>query len=156
MVPSADAVSFADDQDTERDGGAAVDGACTGTVVAVNEVGQATVTVPAMGAVGIDGDAMATERAFGTWPNGLEIVSFARCCNFRLAVILAGSLPGRSGGVSGPELHGRASQAFAGTWLMECRTGIFLEYPGSERGRHVRRTWSYPRKSSGQEGYRVA
>ena len=60
MVPSADAVSFADDQDTERDGGAAVDGACTGTVVAVHEVGQATVTVPAMGAVGIDANAMAT------------------------------------------------------------------------------------------------
>ena len=79
------------------------------------------------------------------------------CRNFRLAVILAGSLPGRSGGVSGPELHGRASQAIAGTWQMECRAGIFLEYPGSERGRHVRRTWSYTHGSRrGQEGYRVA
>ena len=78
------------------------------------------------------------------------------CRNFRLAVILAGSLPGRTGGASGLELDGRASRAVAGTWLMECLAGIFLEYPGSERGRHVRRTWSYPRKSSGQEGYRVA
>jgi alpha-amylase len=34
--------------------GTAVDEACTGTVVAVNAAGQATVTVPAMGAVGID------------------------------------------------------------------------------------------------------
>ena len=40
--------------------GAAVDGACTGTVVAVNAAGQATVTVPAMGAVGIDVNTMAT------------------------------------------------------------------------------------------------
>lgn len=40
--------------------GAAVDAACTGTVVAVNAAGQATVTVPAMGAVGIDVNAMAT------------------------------------------------------------------------------------------------
>jgi hypothetical protein len=78
---------------------------------------------------------------FGHDRNGLEIVSVAGCCNFRLAVILAGSLPCRSDGVSGPELRGRASQAVAGTWLMECRAGIFLEYPGSERGRHVRRTW---------------
>jgi alpha-amylase len=40
--------------------GAASGGACTGTAVAVNADGQATVTVPAMDAVGIDVDAMAT------------------------------------------------------------------------------------------------
>ena len=53
--------------------GAAVDGACTGTVVAVNAAGQATVTVPAMGAVGIDVNAMATvamETVTVTVPGG--------------------------------------------------------------------------------------
>jgi alpha-amylase len=40
--------------------GAAVDGACTGTAVAVNAAGQATVTVPADDAVAIDVDSTAT------------------------------------------------------------------------------------------------
>jgi alpha-amylase len=40
--------------------GAAVDGACTGTVVAVNSSGQATVTVPADDAVAIDVSSVAT------------------------------------------------------------------------------------------------
>jgi len=40
--------------------GAAVDGACTGTVVAVNSSGQATVTVPADDAVAIDISSVAT------------------------------------------------------------------------------------------------
>jgi alpha-amylase len=40
--------------------GAASGGACTGAAVAVNASGQATVTVPAMGAVGLDVNAMAT------------------------------------------------------------------------------------------------
>ncbi len=40
--------------------GAASGGACTGTAVAVNASGQATVTVPAMGAVGLDVNATAT------------------------------------------------------------------------------------------------
>jgi alpha-amylase len=41
-------------------GGAAKDGACTGTAVAVNAAGQATVTVPAHDAVAIDVDSAAT------------------------------------------------------------------------------------------------
>ena len=44
-------------------------------------------------------------------------------------------------------LDGRRSPAVAATWLMECLAGIFLEYPGSERGRHVRRTWSYTHRT---------
>jgi len=40
-------------------------GACTGTTVMVSAAGQATVTVPAMGAVGIDVNAMASGAATG-------------------------------------------------------------------------------------------
>jgi alpha-amylase len=43
--------------------GTASGGACTGTTVAVNAAGQATVTVPAAGAVGIDVNAMAAAAA---------------------------------------------------------------------------------------------
>ena len=43
--------------------GPASGGACTGTTVAVNAAGQATVTVPAAGAVGIDVNAMAAAAA---------------------------------------------------------------------------------------------
>jgi hypothetical protein len=67
------------------------------------------------------------------------------------------ALPGRSGGASGLELNGRASKAVAATWLTECLAGIFLEYPGSERGGHVCWTRLYTHRRVGeQEGYQVA
>ena len=51
--------------------GTAAGGACTGNVVAVNAAGQATVTVPAMSAVGIDVNAMAPAALSTTpWPPG--------------------------------------------------------------------------------------
>jgi alpha-amylase len=89
--------------------GAAVDGACTGTVVAVNSSGQATVTVPADDAVAIDVSSVATaaiETVTVTVPSSTPSGS---------TVYLAGTLSALGLGASDWEPNGIAMTPLSST-----------------------------------------